>query len=695
MSVAKNVFVIAIVTVATKNKWQMDSTRHVLAVLTKKKLKNLIKLTTTGFKSDKVFIKKDLKRAGQLQWLYDQVWELDSACWKDGVRYPNGLAEVAPNCFCCKVAVGSRAMARQQGVSVRHHCRRCGRLTCTPCSKNTVKLWTFWDVDTETLQAWKHGKDRERLRTCDLCVKDLRAKSEDINDAKRAQTSALQEQVQLTDAADIAGEAATDELRMMELEDEDVESTITPIEKTQVCCVCECDVSFLPANWGVHEKHIGHEVHNEEIAKAHQMEGRKQQFICTYCKIDTANIGLRRRTTVFLNGVPPTMSEEDIYDNVVHAARLLGRLEMSWEIARCEITLDQFGMPFLSDTGNTRAIVHMYDKDAQVWLLKQKFLKFKANGSDEECQVIISTQPLGVWERGGLFTLNLEAAIHIARKKLGTLEEEKVRKKMQRMDRRVQAGILRCPGRLGGCVGGETEQQELKTGRCPECGGFRVSRDELIKGHRSASYDDAIVAARMNDETRLNGIFSLKAKAVTKGNKKNEIHFTKATYTRVDPEAEEMVEVGKGFRGQTALHVASTSGAYESVKVLLNLNYIKKLDPNSAAAMDRQNIRLPVDMYGSTPMHMAAMAGHSNIIELFISLGAMKIANNCMKRLPLHYAAANGHLECCKILLQSEKEQLFMKDIFDLTAFDLAKQAKVPSPECVAFLSDLSTNEKQ
>ena len=46
-----------------------------------------------------------------------------------------------------------------------------------------------------------------------------------------------------------------------------------------------------------------------------------------------------------------------------------------------------------------------------------------------------------------------------------------------------------------------------------------MSRDELVKGRRMASYDDAIDAARMNDEARLNGIFSLVSRRVTKKGK--------------------------------------------------------------------------------------------------------------------------------------------------------------------------------
>ena len=40
------------------------------------------------------------------------------------------------------------------------------------------------------------------------------------------------------------------------------------------------------------------------------------------------------------------------------------------------------------------------------------------------------------------------------------------------------------------------------------------------------------------------------------------------------------------------------------------------------------------------------------------------------QRLPLHYAAANGHSEVCEMLLRASSEQLLMKDVFGKSPLD-------------------------
>ena len=97
---------------------------------------------------------------------------------------------------------------------------------------------------------------------------------------------------------------------------------------------------------------------------------------------------------------------------------------------------------------------------------------------------------------------------------------------------------------------------------------------EQLGGGRQSSYDDAIEAARMNDETRLNGIFSLKSTAVS--NKSSEANLASDPFTAPTVKKQKGpvdIAVGRSHRGQTALHVAALSGSFESVKVLLDLNY--------------------------------------------------------------------------------------------------------------------------
>ena len=194
---------------------------------------------------------------------------------------------------------------------------------------------------------------------------------------------------------------------------------------------------------------------------------------------------------------------------------------------------------------------------------------------------------------------------------------------------------------------------------------FRVTKEQL-GGGRQSSYDDAIEAARMNDETRLNGIFSLKSTAVS--NNSSEANLASDPFTAPTVKKQKGpvdIAVGRSHRGQTALHVAALSGSFESVKVLLDLNYeVGEQSIDTIAKVWKQiHFVVATDMYGSTPLHLAAMEGHMDIVELFLGRGVDKILNNNMKRLPLRYAAANGHVEICQMLLKDSLEQLLMEDV--------------------------------
>jgi 26S proteasome non-ATPase regulatory subunit 10 len=54
---------------------------------------------------------------------------------------------------------------------------------------------------------------------------------------------------------------------------------------------------------------------------------------------------------------------------------------------------------------------------------------------------------------------------------------------------------------------------------------------------------------------------------------------------------------------------------------------------------------------GDSPLHIAAMAGHKEIVALLLSQGADVNARANLGRTPLHWAAWNGHFEVARILL--------------------------------------------
>uniref|UniRef100_A0A7N8X5H2 Espin like a n=1 Tax=Mastacembelus armatus TaxID=205130 RepID=A0A7N8X5H2_9TELE len=125
--------------------------------------------------------------------------------------------------------------------------------------------------------------------------------------------------------------------------------------------------------------------------------------------------------------------------------------------------------------------------------------------------------------------------------------------------------------------------------------------------------------------------------------------------------------------GMTCLHAAAHMG-HEAVVVWL-VTYTDV----SLSCQDRD---------GATALHFAASRGHYCILEKLLHMGS-KVIKDFWGGTPLHDAAENGELECCKILL-ADQANPSDQDIDGFTASDLAEYNG--HYECARYLRAMETN---
>ncbi|KAM9357645.1 espin-like protein [Symphorus nematophorus] len=112
----------------------------------------------------------------------------------------------------------------------------------------------------------------------------------------------------------------------------------------------------------------------------------------------------------------------------------------------------------------------------------------------------------------------------------------------------------------------------------------------------------------------------------------------------------------RAYDGMTCLHAAAHMG-HQAVVVWL----VTRPDV-SLSSQDRD---------GATALHFAASRGHYCILERLLHMGS-KVIKDYWGGTPLHDAAENGELECCKILLAYQANPTD-QDIDGFTAADLAE----------------------
>ncbi|XP_071782333.2 espin-like protein [Centroberyx gerrardi] len=125
--------------------------------------------------------------------------------------------------------------------------------------------------------------------------------------------------------------------------------------------------------------------------------------------------------------------------------------------------------------------------------------------------------------------------------------------------------------------------------------------------------------------------------------------------------------------GMTGLHAAAHMGHHALLVWLVTFTDI------SLSCKDRD---------GATALHFAASRGHYCILEGLLDMGS-KVIKDYWGGTPLHDAAENGELECCKILLANQANPL-EQDIDGFTAAHLAEYNG--HFECARYLRAMETN---
>ncbi|XP_063702436.1 ankyrin repeat domain-containing protein 39 [Culicoides brevitarsis] len=109
--------------------------------------------------------------------------------------------------------------------------------------------------------------------------------------------------------------------------------------------------------------------------------------------------------------------------------------------------------------------------------------------------------------------------------------------------------------------------------------------------------------------------------------------------------------------GYTALHYAIRTGYTRSVTMLLEAGADVNAQTNG----------------GATPLHRAALWGHTEILKMLLSIRGIRIdVKNEDGQNPLHRAAEGNHIEACRLLLAADKQLKYDRDVQGRLPFDLA-----------------------
>jgi ankyrin repeat protein len=73
-----------------------------------------------------------------------------------------------------------------------------------------------------------------------------------------------------------------------------------------------------------------------------------------------------------------------------------------------------------------------------------------------------------------------------------------------------------------------------------------------------------------------------------------------------------------------------------------------------------------------TPLHLAAIRGHTSIVRELLAFGADKNCKDFDENTPLHYASEFGHFECIIYLVKEAEADPTIKNKFGYSPSDIA-----------------------
>ena len=659
--------------------------------LTDERLKELRSVFADGNADMKV--RADPVRATELRNLLNQQIEPDTACWINGKasRYWSHPSMPGGNCYCCAADLKSAYIGGK-----RHHCRRCGSLVCSDCSKSKLYLWVFWGQNEETGTWSRYVINHEAA----FSKSQYKSSIEDENPRQNSMWSSFK--AKFAARSRPRKESARTFMDSLEVDSDDLYAEYKDLigfRKTKpkrVCDMClhslfesrqeqnkgksfesefsfepkQCSIckAFLPLNESRHHKQ---KPSTEGDAMWTTQEGHHFK-VCLHCKLlqkETSNLGSVLSYKVSIKGIHPCATELDLQvaidracgDNTVLSIEFERDPDDSPSLERFDIIGASNHYRHKMPSYATTAVVSLVNNTAKRTLeqlcAKSRGLEIEVACGPKKDDYLTSyavVMPLigPVFEERGVLSQ--------ARKKVQEFKVKQEQQRWLRRQRRTYGDEMRCMG-LPDCHPGRTNKTY-----CGRCGGARGNRRGLA-GKSGDAHNAIFAAIQLDDVVCLRANIRLKIQekreevsllikkdstsvassekgtsiasmVLEKNHDKNikDDPYITLSHRLLDLRSQ------RGPGGASILHMAVLSDAVQCAKVIvgMNQNY-----PEMQIFQWRDN-------NGMTVLHTAISSG-SSLVKYVLESGAWKsipVVDN-FGRVALHYASLKGDLSTVKDLL--------------------------------------------